>query len=125
VPTLILGIALRHKEQFRHVLLKSLVFEIQGPHHFGALPVGIRLQDLDLLGWLVALHVFQCLVILQDDIVSGSDQVISSFSLGASSVIDRGNFLNVSVEMGLTEEATDYSLNIAYIKRFSGIFSSK
>ena len=57
--------------------------------------------------------------------IIGSDQVISSFSLGASSVIDRGNFLNVSVEMGLTEEATDYSLNIAYIKRFSGIFSSK
>ena len=57
--------------------------------------------------------------------IIGSDQVISSFSLGASSVIDRGNFLNVSVEMGLTEEATDYSLNIAYIKRFSGVFSSK
>ncbi len=57
--------------------------------------------------------------------IIGSDQVISSFSLGASSVIDRGNFLNVSVDMGLTEEATDYSLNIAYIKRFSGLFSSK
>jgi hypothetical protein len=57
--------------------------------------------------------------------IIGSDRVISSFSLGASSVIDRGNFLNVSVDMGLTEEATDYSLNIAYIKRFSGLFSSK
>ena len=57
--------------------------------------------------------------------IIGSDKVISSFSLGASSVIDRRNFLNVSVDMGLTEEATDYVLNIAYIKRFSGVFSSK
>lgn len=55
--------------------------------------------------------------------IIGSDQVIGSLSIGASSVLNWGNFLNVSVDMGLTEEATDYSLNIAYIKRFTGLFS--
>ncbi len=57
--------------------------------------------------------------------VIGSERVIASLSLGASSVLNRGSFLNASVDMGLTEEATDYSLNIAYIKRFTGLFSSR
>lgn len=54
--------------------------------------------------------------------IFGSDRVIGSLSLSASSVLDRRNFMNVSVEMGLTDDATDYSLNIAYIRRFSGLF---
>jgi len=57
--------------------------------------------------------------------ISGSDRHIGSLSLGASSVLDRRNFLNVSVDMGLTDDATDYSLNIAYIRRFTGLFSSQ
>lgn len=57
--------------------------------------------------------------------ISGSDRLIGSLSLGASSVLDRRNFLNVSVDMGLTDDATDYSLNIAYIRRFTGLFSSQ
>jgi len=54
--------------------------------------------------------------------IFGSDRVIGALTLSASSVLDRRNFMNVSVEMGLTDDATDYSLNIAYIRRFSGLF---
>jgi hypothetical protein len=57
--------------------------------------------------------------------IFGSDHVIGSLLIGASSVLDNRNFLNVSVDIGLSDEASDYSLNIAYTRRFSGIFSHK
>jgi len=57
--------------------------------------------------------------------IFGSDHVIGSLLIGASSVLDNRNFLDVSVDIGLSDEASDYSLNIAYTRRFSGLFSHK
>lgn len=55
--------------------------------------------------------------------IDGSEQVVSSLVLGASSIIGRRSFLNVSVAAGLTDDATDYSMSVAYTRRFIGLLA--
>jgi hypothetical protein len=51
--------------------------------------------------------------------VAGSRQTIGALALGASSIIGRGRFLDVTAGVGLTEDAADYSLGISYSVRFA------
>ncbi len=53
-----------------------------------------------------------------DGAISGSDQVIGTLNFGASSIIGRGKFLDLTAEMGLTDEAADYSVGISVAIRF-------
>jgi hypothetical protein len=48
-----------------------------------------------------------------DRAISGSDQVIGTLNFGASSIIGRGKFLDLTAGMGLTDEAPDYSVGIS------------
>lgn len=50
--------------------------------------------------------------------LAGSDQTAAILSLGASSIIARGTFLDVSADMGLTEAAPDYSVRMSFSYRF-------
>jgi Putative MetA-pathway of phenol degradation len=53
-----------------------------------------------------------------DRIISGSDQVVGTLEFGVSSIIGRGTFLDLTAEMGLTDEAPDYSVGISLAVRF-------
>ena len=53
-----------------------------------------------------------------DSAISGSDQVIGTLNFGASSIIGRGKFLDLTAGMGLTDEAPDYSVGISVAIRF-------
>jgi hypothetical protein len=53
-----------------------------------------------------------------DRTISGSDQVIGTLSLGASSVIGRGKFLDITAGVGLTDAAPDYSIGASLSIRF-------
>jgi hypothetical protein len=53
-----------------------------------------------------------------DRIISGSDQVVGTLEFGVSSIIGRGNFLDLTAGMGLTDEAPDYSVGILLAVRF-------
>jgi hypothetical protein len=44
---------------------------------------------------------------IDDRAISGSDQVIGTLTFGASSIVGRGKFLDLTAEMGLTDEAPD------------------
>ena len=48
-----------------------------------------------------------------DRAISGSDQVFGTLSFGASSIIGRGKFLDLTAGIGLTDEAPDYSAGIS------------
>jgi hypothetical protein len=50
--------------------------------------------------------------------ISGSDQVIGTLNFGASSIIGRGKFLDLTAGIGLTDEAPDYSVGISVASRF-------
>lgn len=49
--------------------------------------------------------------------IAGSDQVIAMLVLGASSIIGRGEFLDLTLGAGLTDESPDYSLAVSYSMR--------
>lgn len=51
--------------------------------------------------------------------VQGSDTVITGLLFGASSNIGVGKFLDVWVEVGLTDAAPDYTFGVAYAMRFN------
>ncbi|MGH8655735.1 MAG: transporter [Gammaproteobacteria bacterium] len=53
-----------------------------------------------------------------DGAISGSDQVFGTMDFGVSSIIGRGKFLDLTVGMGLTDEAPDYSVGISLAVRF-------
>jgi hypothetical protein len=53
-----------------------------------------------------------------DRTISGSDQVIGTLSLGASSIIGRGKFLDITAGVGLTDAAPDYSIGASLSIRF-------
>jgi AMIN domain/Putative MetA-pathway of phenol degradation len=55
---------------------------------------------------------------LGDRAISGSDQVIGTLDFGASLIIGRGKFLDLTAGMGLTDEAPDYSVGISLAVRF-------
>jgi hypothetical protein len=50
--------------------------------------------------------------------IDGTDKVIGTFSLGASSIIGRGKLLNFTTGIGLTDAAPDYSVGISMSMRF-------
>lgn len=45
--------------------------------------------------------------------ISGTDQVIGALNFGASSIIGRGKFLDLTAGVGLTDESPDYSVGIS------------
>ncbi len=49
----------------------------------------------------------------EDRTISGSDQVFGTLNFGASSIIGRGKFLDLTAGIGLTDEAPDYSAGIS------------
>ena len=51
--------------------------------------------------------------------IQGSDENLGTLSIGASSVIGRGIFVNLSVDIGLTDDASDYSVGLSMTKRFN------
>jgi hypothetical protein len=53
-----------------------------------------------------------------DQTVSGSDQVIGTLNLGASSIVGRGKFLDITAGIGLTDGAPDYSIGASLSLRF-------
>ena len=50
--------------------------------------------------------------------ISGSDQVFGTLNFGASSIIGRGKFLDLTAGIGLTDEAPDYSVGLSFAIRF-------
>jgi hypothetical protein len=56
---------------------------------------------------------------IADRVVSGSDQTVGVLSLGASLLIGRSTLLDVSTDIGLTNEAPDYSVRISIGQRFT------
>ena len=48
-----------------------------------------------------------------DRAIGGSDQVFGTLNFGASSIIGRGKFLDLTAGIGLTDEAPDYSAGIS------------
>jgi hypothetical protein len=50
--------------------------------------------------------------------IAGSDQVSSVLALGASSILGRRTLFSVSLGIGLTEDAPDYSVNLSIPMRF-------
>jgi hypothetical protein len=55
--------------------------------------------------------------------VQGSDTVITALLFGASSNIGVGKFLDVWVQVGLTDTAPDYTFGVAYAVRFNAPWS--
>jgi len=55
---------------------------------------------------------------LDNKTVNESDQLISSLGLGVSSIVGLGKLLSVSVNIGLTDDAPDYSARVSLSKRF-------
>ena len=55
---------------------------------------------------------------IDDDDIEGTDTSFASFTFGASSVIGRQTFLSAAATMGLTDDATDYTLSIGISRQF-------
>ena len=55
---------------------------------------------------------------IADRTINGSDQVVGILSLGASSIIGRGKFLDITAGVGLTDAAPDYSIGASLSIRF-------
>ena len=51
--------------------------------------------------------------------VAGSSLSAGTVTIGASSIIGRGTFLNLSTGIGLTDDATDYSVGFSVAKRLN------
>jgi len=50
--------------------------------------------------------------------IAGSDRVIGTLIIGGSTLIGRGTLLNLSVGVGLTDDADDFSLSVSLPIRF-------
>jgi hypothetical protein len=50
--------------------------------------------------------------------INGSDQVASTLSIGAASILGARMLLNGAVDIGLTDDAPDYAVRIALPVRF-------
>lgn len=55
---------------------------------------------------------------LSNDRISGSDRTIGSLILGGSTLLSRGTLLNLSVGIGLTDDADDFSIMLSLPMRF-------
>jgi len=51
--------------------------------------------------------------------ITGSDQNKGTLNIGASSIIGRSMFVNLSAGIGLTDDASDYSVGLSFSKRFN------
>jgi hypothetical protein len=50
--------------------------------------------------------------------IRGSDQVMASLTLGAAAVLGRGLLVDLSADVGLTDDAPDYAISIGLPIRF-------
>jgi hypothetical protein len=50
--------------------------------------------------------------------ISGSNQVGATMNFGASTIIGRGQFLDLTAGMGLTDDSPDYTVGLTYSSRF-------
>ena len=55
---------------------------------------------------------------IDDEDIEGTDTSFANFTVGASSVIGRQTFLSAAATMGLTDDATDYTLSIGISRQF-------
>jgi hypothetical protein len=53
-----------------------------------------------------------------DATISGSNQVVGTLSLGASAIVGRGKFFDITAGVGLTDAAPDYSIGASLSIRF-------
>lgn len=51
-------------------------------------------------------------------VLNGSDATVGVLSLGASSLLGRSTLVDLSLDIGLTDDATDYAVRIAVPVRF-------
>jgi Putative MetA-pathway of phenol degradation len=51
--------------------------------------------------------------------INGSDQVLGALSIGASSILGRGLFLDGQLDIGLTDDSPDYAVTLSLPIRFS------
>lgn len=51
-------------------------------------------------------------------VIDGSDQTIGTLTFGGSSIIGHGMFLDLAVGIGLTNDASDYTVALTFSKRF-------
>jgi hypothetical protein len=51
--------------------------------------------------------------------INGSDQVLGALSIGASSILGRGLFLDGQLDVGLTDDSPDYAVRLSLPIRFS------
>jgi len=56
---------------------------------------------------------------LDGDRIAGSDGVVGVLSIGASSILGLGAFLDVSADIGLTDDAPDYAVTVSVPIRFN------
>lgn len=56
---------------------------------------------------------------INDQVIEGSDQAVGLLTIGASSIITRGLFLNLSSGIGLSDDAPEYSVTLSLGKRFT------
>lgn len=52
--------------------------------------------------------------------IGGSDQTVGTFLIGGSTLVARGTLLNLSLGIGLTDDADDFSITLSLPIRFSG-----
>jgi hypothetical protein len=50
--------------------------------------------------------------------IRGSDQVMASLTLGAAAVLGRGLLVDLSADVGLTDDAPDYAITVGLPIRF-------
>lgn len=62
---------------------------------------------------------------LRGDRMSGSDQTAATLSIGGSTLLARGVLLNLSVGVGLTRDADDYSVRLGLPIRFNRYLGSE
>jgi hypothetical protein len=56
---------------------------------------------------------------IDGDRINGSDQVISTFSVGAATILGRNVLLSVTGDIGLTDDAPDYAIGASLPIRFN------
>jgi hypothetical protein len=56
---------------------------------------------------------------IDGDRINGSDQVISTFNIGAATILQQNVLLSITGEVGLTDDAPDYAVGISVPIRFN------
>jgi hypothetical protein len=58
-------------------------------------------------------------------VIDGTDQVIGTLNFGASSIVGRGKFVDLTAGIGLTDDAPDYSVGLSFVMRFNTPFLTR